>query len=37
LECTALEAPPHVSHAFTTQEAGASGAWRSQAEPGNEG
>jgi len=37
LERTALEAPPCVSHAFTTQEAGASGAWRSQAEPRNEG
>ncbi len=33
LERTAFEAPPHV---FVTQEAGASNALRSQAEPGNE-
>ena len=33
LERTAFEAPPHV---FVTQEAGASDALRSLAEPGNE-
>jgi len=36
MERTALEAPPRVSHVFTTQEAGASGALRPQAEPGDE-
>ncbi len=36
LERTAFEAPPRVSHAFPTQEAGASGALRPQAEPGDE-
>jgi len=36
LERTALEAPPRVGHAFATQEAGASGALRHQAEPGDE-
>ncbi len=30
MERTALEAPPRVRHAFTTQEAGASGALRPQ-------
>ncbi len=37
LERTAFEAPPRVIHAFTTEEAGASGAFRPQAEPGDEG
>jgi hypothetical protein len=36
LERTAFEAPPRVGHAFATQEAGASGALRPQAEPGDE-
>ncbi len=36
LERTAFEAPPRVSHAFMTQEAGASGALCPQAEPGDE-
>ena len=36
LERTAFEAPPRVGHAFATQEAGASGALRHQAEPGDE-
>ena len=37
LERTVLQAPPCVSHAFTTQEAGASGALRLQAEPAEPG
>jgi hypothetical protein len=36
MERTASEAPPRVSRAFTAQEAGASGALRPQAEPGDE-
>ncbi|MCY2985664.1 MAG: hypothetical protein NTY15_18725 [Planctomycetota bacterium] len=36
LERNAFEAPPRVSYAFVTQEAGASGALRPQAEPGDE-
>ena len=36
LERTAFEAPPRIRHAFKTQEAGASGALRPQAEPGDE-
>ncbi len=36
LERTAFEAPPRVSHAFITQEAGASGTLHPQAEPGDE-
>ena len=36
LERTAFEAPPRVRHAFPTQKAGASGALRPQAEPGDE-
>ena len=36
LERTAFEAPPRIRHAITTQEAGASGALRPQAEPGDE-
>ena len=35
-ERTASEAPPRVCLGFVTQEAGASAALRSQAEPGNE-
>ncbi len=34
LERTAFEAPPRLSQAFTTDEAGASGALCPQAEPG---
>jgi hypothetical protein len=36
LERNAFEATPRVSYAFATQEAGASGALRPQAEPGDE-
>ena len=36
MERTASEAPPRVSLAFTAQEAGASGALRTQAEHGDE-